>query len=252
MPVLAVIPARLASTRLPRKPLQLLGGAPLVVRVLERAASLPIIDRVVVATDAREIVEAIERVGGRAVMTSAEHRSGTERVAEVARRAEFSGYDVILNVQGDEPFLPADAAAGAVEQVRAGADVGTAAAPLDRDFVGEPARVKVVMTESGRALYFSRAPIPFPRDATAIPDGTYWQHLGVYAYRPAALERWVRAAPIALETIEQLEQLRALYYGLTIGVARLDRPAEPGIDTPTDLIRAESLWLASAMEGGDR
>jgi 3-deoxy-manno-octulosonate cytidylyltransferase (CMP-KDO synthetase) len=221
--------------------------------VWERAASLAIVDRVVVATDAPEIAQAIERVGGRAVMTSAEHRSGTERVAEVARRAEFSGYDVILNVQGDEPFLPAEAAAGAVEQVRAGADVGTAAAPLDRDLVGEPARVKVVMTESGRALYFSRAPIPFPRDATtAVPDGTYWQHLGVYAYRPAALERWVRAAPIALETIEQLEQLRALYYGLTIGVARLDRPAEPGIDTPTDLIRAESHWLASAMEEGAR
>jgi 3-deoxy-manno-octulosonate cytidylyltransferase (CMP-KDO synthetase) len=186
-------------------------------------------------------------------MTSAENRTGTERVAEVARRAEFAGYDVVLNVQGDEPFLPAEAAAGAVEQVRAGADVGTAAAPLDRDLVGEPARVKVVMTESGRALYFSRAPIPFARDpSAAVPAGAYWQHLGVYAYRRPALERWVRAAPIALETIEQLEQLRALYYGLTIGVARLDRPAEPGIDTPTDLIRAESRWLASAIEGGDR
>ena len=225
----------------------MLGGAPLVVRVWERVASLEIVDLVVVATDAPEIAEVIERVGGRAVLTSDAHRSGTERVAEVVRRAEFSRYDVALNVQGDEPFLPAEAATGAVEQVRAGADVGTAAAPLDRDLVGEPARVKVVMTASGRAMYFSRAPIPFLRDPTAIvPDGTYWQHLGVYAYRPATLERWVRSAPIPLETIEQLEQLRALYYGLTIGVARLDRPAEPGIDTPTDLIRAGSLWLASA------
>src|SRR5262249_37629868 len=158
---------------------------------------LPIVDQVVVATDAREIAEAIERVGGRVVLTSAEHRSGTERVAEVARRPGVAGAGVLLNGQGGEPFLPAGAGVGAGGQVRAGAGVETAAAPLDRDLVGEPARVKVVMTESGRALYFSRAPIPFLRDpATVVPEGMYWQHLGVYAYRGEALERWVRAAPI--------------------------------------------------------
>ncbi len=197
------------------------------------------------ATDAREIAAAVERVGGRVVMTSTSHQSGTERVAEVARLADYARYDMILNLQGDEPFLPAEAAVGAVAEVRSGADVGTAAAPLDPSSVADPARVKVVLMESGRALYFSRAAIPFQRDASRpVPDGTYWQHLGVYAYRPAVLERWVNSAPVALETIEQLEQLRALYYGLTIGVARLARPAEPGIDTPNDLIRAESFWPA--------
>jgi 3-deoxy-manno-octulosonate cytidylyltransferase (CMP-KDO synthetase) len=243
MPVLCVVPARLGSTRLARKPLQPLAGEPLIVRVWQRARALSVADEVVVATDAPEIRAVVERAGGRVAMTSTSHQSGTERVAEVAGRPEFASFDVVLNVQGDEPFLPAEAARGALAEVRSGADVGTAAAPLGQAAVADPGVVKVVIDRAGKALYFSRAPIPFQRDRNgAVPEGIYWQHVGVYAYRREALERWVRWPRPALEAMEQLEQLRALYYGLTIGVTRLARPAEPGIDTPNDLERAESLW----------
>jgi 3-deoxy-manno-octulosonate cytidylyltransferase (CMP-KDO synthetase) len=246
MPVLGVIPARLGSTRLVRKPLQLLGGEPLIVRVLTRMLEIEIADVVIVATDSPEIQAVVHRAGGRALMTAPFHESGTERVAEIARRPEFAGYDVVLNVQGDEPFLPGAAAAGAVARVRAGDDVGTAAVPLDEADADDPSRVKVVTDHGGRALYFSRAKIPFRRDPQAPADGQYWQHLGVYAYAPPALERWVRAPATRLERLEGLEQLRALYLGLTIGVARLREPASGGIDTPDDLARAEQQWHASA------
>jgi 3-deoxy-manno-octulosonate cytidylyltransferase (CMP-KDO synthetase) len=233
---------------LARKPLQLLGGEPLIVRVWQRAQALGVADEIVVATDAPEIQAVVERAGGRVLRTSAAHQSGTERVAEVAAHPDFTRFDIVLNLQGDEPFLPAPAATGAVDEVRRGADVGTAAAPLDAECAEDPGRVKVVIDRSGRALYFSRAPIPSPRDRSRpVPPGTYWQHLGVYAYGRETLERWVRWEPVALERIEQLEQLRALYHGLRFGVTRLDRPAEPGIDTPGDLLRAESLWPAYAM-----
>jgi 3-deoxy-manno-octulosonate cytidylyltransferase (CMP-KDO synthetase) len=245
MAVLGVIPARLGSTRLARKPLQLLRGMPLVLRVLERVRQLAVVDEVVVATDALEVGAVVERSGGRVVMTSPLHESGTERVAEVASRPEFAGFDLVLNIQGDEPFIPAEALRGAAERVRGGDDVGTASAPLDAALAADPARVKVVTDLAGRALYFSRAPIPWPRDAGVAPG--YRQHLGVYAYTPAALARWVALPPTALERVERLEQLRPLAHGFRIGVAPVAAPAAPGIDTPDDLARADALWDAHAM-----
>jgi 3-deoxy-manno-octulosonate cytidylyltransferase (CMP-KDO synthetase) len=251
-----VIPARLGSTRLARKPLQLLGGRPLVLRVLERVNQLGIGAVVVVATDSSEVQAIVERAGGRALMTSPHHQTGTERVAEVAARAEFARFEVILNVQGDEPFLPRAAASGALDQVTAGAEVGTAAIPLGAEGAGDPNRVKVVMDRSGRALYFSRSPIPYHAAALQESAGGYWQHLGVYAYTREALARWVAAEPTPLERIERLEQLRALDLGLRVGVARIGGGTtgadgwEGGIDTAEDLARAERRWLA--FEIGER
>lgn len=247
MPVLGVIPARLGSTRLARKPLQLLGGEPLIVRVLERVRAVPGITEVVVATDADDVRRVVERVGGRVSMTSHLHQSGTERVAEVFGRPEFASFDLVVNIQGDEPFLPVDAIRGSVLRVEAGDDVGTAAVPLPADQADDPARVKVVLDGAGRALYFSRARIPFQRDAgPTVTPPPYWQHLGVYAYSRAALARWVGAAATMLEETERLEQLRALDLGMRIGVVVLDRPAMPGIDTPDDLAAAERYWIAQA------
>jgi 3-deoxy-manno-octulosonate cytidylyltransferase (CMP-KDO synthetase) len=242
MPVLGVIPARLGSTRLPRKPLQLLGGVPLVLRVTERAVSLGCFDEVVIATDSADIARVVEGAGYRAVLTSPAHSSGTERVAEAAARPEFLRFDLIVNVQGDEPFLAEDAVAGAIARVRQGDQVGTAAAPLSADSAADPSRVKVVFDAAGRALYFSRAAIPALRDRSAPSDGLYWQHIGLYAFRPDTLRAWVALPPTRLEAAEQLEQLRPLHHGFHFGIARLRASALPGIDTPEDLRRAESHW----------
>ncbi|HSH46204.1 MAG TPA: NTP transferase domain-containing protein, partial [Longimicrobiales bacterium] len=157
--VLGVIPARLASERLPRKPLHLMAGRPLIEWVWRRVSSLPVLDRVVVATDADEVVDVVRRFGGDVVLTSEEHRSGTDRVAEVAALPEFSGHDIVVNVQGDEPFIANEQVAGAVEMVRAGWDVGTVAAPVGTlGAFRDPSVVKVVRNDRGGALYFSRAP----------------------------------------------------------------------------------------------
>lgn len=245
MPVLGVIPARLGSTRLPRKPLQVLAGVPLVVRVAQRVGAMEILDAVVVATDSPEVAAVVEDAGFRAELTDVRHRSGTDRVAEVAARSDYAGYELIVNVQGDEPFLPAEALRGALARVTGGDDVGTAAAPLAREYAGDPDRVKVVTDLHGRALYFSRAVIPYLRDAGPAGTGLYWQHLGVYAFSRPALRRWAGLAPTPLEQAECLEQLRALQHGLVLGVARLGEPAVPGVDTPDDLRRAEALWHAT-------
>jgi 3-deoxy-manno-octulosonate cytidylyltransferase (CMP-KDO synthetase) len=199
-------------------------------------------DALVIATDSPKILLVVEQAGFRGVLTSSTHQTGTERVAEVAGLTEFAGYDLIVNVQGDEPFVPREAVTGAIARVRAGDDVGTAAAPLPAAQAADPARVKVVMDAAGRALYFSRAAIPFIRDPDGFDRGLYWQHLGVYACRRAALIRWVALAPTPIETAERLEQLRALQHGITFGIALLDAPVLPGIDTPEDLERAEAHW----------
>ena len=240
--VLGVVPARLGAERLPGKPLRPLAGRPLVEWVVRNAQESGALDTVVVATEAREVAQAVERAGFRAVMTRETHPSGTSRVAEVAALVEFAPYAVVVNVQGDEPFLPAEAIRGAVREVERGADVGTAAVPLEAEAAASPDVVKVVLGEDGRALYFSRSLIPYPRDAGA--DVRYWQHLGVYAFRPAALARWVGLPPTAAEQAEKLEQLRPLGHGMSFGVARLAEPALPGIDTEDDLRRAEA-WLGA-------
>jgi len=238
VPVLGVIPARLGSSRLPRKPLLPLGGEPLIVVVTRRIAELAMCDRLVVATDAREIADAVAEAGFEAVMTSPNHASGTARVAEVVAKPAFSNFNFILNVQGDEPFVAAAAVRGALACLEGGDPLGTAAGSLDRALVNDPSRVKVVVDARGRAVYFSRAPIPFDRDGNG--DVVYHQHVGVYAYTREALEAWVRLPPVPEEQWERLEQLRPLLHGIPMGVTLFDGPAAPGIDTPADLKWAEA------------
>jgi 3-deoxy-manno-octulosonate cytidylyltransferase (CMP-KDO synthetase) len=244
MRVLGVIPARLGSTRLPHKPLQPLAGEPLIVRVVERVLDHGLVDELVVATDSSRIAEAVKASRVRVVMTDAAHPSGTDRVAEVAGRQEFARFDVVANIQGDEPFLTRDALAASLARVGAGDDIGTAAAPLDPALAGDPSRVKVVFDHRGRALYFSRALIPHRRGPEQPADQLYWQHVGIYAYSRAAISRWPTLPRSPAEQAEQLEQLRALHCGMVIGVARLESAVLPGIDTPEDLRRAEAHWHA--------
>jgi len=161
VPVLGVIPARLGSSRLPRKPLRLLAGEPLVLRVVRRLIEFAACDRVVVATDATEIAAVVRAAGFEAVLTASTHESGTERIAEVVARQDYAGFDLILNVQGDEPLVAAAAVAGTLDRLRQGDPIGTAAGRLDPALAGDPNRVKVVVGPGGRAVYFSRAPIPF-------------------------------------------------------------------------------------------
>ncbi len=247
MTTLAVIPARLGATRLPRKPLRLLGGVPLVLRVLDRVRSLGLADEVVVATEAQEVAEVVLAAGGLAVLTAESHPSGTDRVAEVARLPQFSRHEIVVNVQGDEPFMRGDAMAGAVAMVRDGGfDLGTAAGRRGPEILGDPNLVKVVRQDDGRALYFSRAPIPFLRDEAdaSTRDSVILQHMGIYAARRDALERWVSLPPHPLEQIEKLEQLRALAAGLSMGVAIVDAPSWGEVNTEDDLLRADAHWTA--------
>lgn len=246
MNVLVVIPARLAASRLPRKPLRLVGGAPLVTRVWERVAALGLANAVVVACDSLEVADAVHTAGGVAVLTRADHPSGTDRIAEVVLRPEYVPYEVVLNVQGDEPFIPCEALIGCLDMVRErGFALGTAAAPASPECLADPDVVKVVTASDGRAMYFSRAPIPWCRDAAdaAERNTLVRQHIGVYAYRRAALLEWVALAPHPLERVERLEQLRALAAGLTMGVAVINEPAPLGVDTEEDLARANARWL---------
>ena len=240
-----MIPARLGATRLPRKPLRPLGGAPLVVRVFERVQALGLADRVVAATESPEVMDVLAQHGAEGVMTSDQHPSGTDRVAEVARRPEYAGYDIIVNVQGDEPFMRGDAMAGAIGMVRdRGFDLGTAAGKRGPEILADPNCVKVVRDDAGRALYFSRAPIPFLRDESdrTTRDALVLQHMGIYAARRDALAKWVSLPPHPLERIEKLEQLRALAAGLTMGVAIVDAPSWGEVNTEEDLMRANAHW----------
>jgi 3-deoxy-manno-octulosonate cytidylyltransferase (CMP-KDO synthetase) len=245
--VLAVIPARLASRRLPRKPLADLGGTSLIVRVWERVSALGVADAVAVATDSDEIAAVCRDAGASIVMTDETLESGTHRVAQAVARGGFEA-GVVVNVQGDEPFVAADAVRAAVEEVRSGWDVGTVATPVRTAAAWrDPAVVKVVRGERGRALYFSRSPIPHPRDggptAEALVEGGFLRHLGVYAYTPEALARWAALPAAPLERIEQLEQLRPLAAGMGIGVGVVPEAAR-GVDTPEDLAAARERWAA--------
>ena len=246
MRTLAVIPARLGATRLPRKPLRLLAGVPIIVRVLERVRALRVADHVVVATDSEEIADAVLDAGGEAIPTAVSHPSGTDRVAEAVRTAFEDQYDAILNVQGDEPFVSGAAVRGALAQVtERGFPLGTAAAFAPRGVLANADVVKVVAADDGGAMYFSRAPIPFLRDGAdaAMLDEHVLHHVGVYAYTPEALEHWVGLPPHPLERIERLEQLRPLAAGMRMGIAVIDGPVRGGIDTEADLERAQREWM---------
>jgi 3-deoxy-manno-octulosonate cytidylyltransferase (CMP-KDO synthetase) len=244
--VLGVIPARLGAERLPGKPLRLLGGQPLIQRVALNARASGAFDELVVASDADEVLAAAQAAGVRGVRTRTDHPSGTSRVAEVAALPEFAGAGIVVNVQGDEPFLAPAAIRAAIGEVVKGWDVGTVAVPLEAGAAESPGVVKVVIDELGRALYFSRARIPHDRSGRG--GVRYWQHVGVYAYRADALALWGTLPPTDAEEAEKLEQLRALGHGMTIGVARLDVAALPGIDTEDDLRRAESHLAATANQ----
>jgi 3-deoxy-manno-octulosonate cytidylyltransferase (CMP-KDO synthetase) len=247
MRTLAVIPARLGATRLPRKPLRLLAGLPLVVRVWQRVAEMTVVDRVVIATDSDEVADVAAQNGAEVAMTNASHSSGTERVAEVAARAEFAGFDIVINVQGDEPFVSNRAVLGATRMVaEARYPIGTVAVLATPDILNDPNVVKVVAAQDGRAMYFSRGAIPFLRDTqdAELQRRLIWQHIGVYAYERSALMRWVDLPRAPLEHIERLEQLRPLAAGIPIGVSLVDEPVRPGIDTEQDLERANREWTA--------
>jgi 3-deoxy-manno-octulosonate cytidylyltransferase (CMP-KDO synthetase) len=243
--MLAVIPARIGATRLPRKPLRDLAGKPLIVRVWERVQAMNVADRCVVATDSDEVASAATTAGAECVMTRGDHPSGTDRVAEVAARPEFGSYDAIVNIQGDEPFVQRDAVVGAAAIVSSGRfPLGTAAAHAAPAILGQADVVKVVTADDGRALYFSRARIPFIRDDADAPLAATLvrQHIGVYAYTRDALDRWVHLPQHPLERIERLEQLRPLAAGIAMGVAVIDEPPLGGIDTEDDLARASARW----------
>jgi 3-deoxy-manno-octulosonate cytidylyltransferase (CMP-KDO synthetase) len=247
MGTLVVIPARLGAMRLPRKPLRLLSGLPLIVRVWQRISQMNLADAVVVATDDESVASAVQAVGAECVMTSDEHTSGTERVAEVASQPRFRQYTTIVNVQGDEPFIGPGAVKGAAELVSTGRfPLGTAASHASAEILDTPSLVKVVVADDGRAMYFSRAPIPYLRDQADAAKRAQrtLQHIGVYAYSREALNEWVSLPPHPLEEIERLEQLRPLAAGLPIGVAVTSEAPASGIDTEEDLERANARWDA--------
>lgn len=249
--VLGVIPARLGSTRLPRKPLQPLLGAPLITWVWDRAMGIAALDRVIVATDAPAVRDACRPWGAEVMMTSPDHASGTDRTWEVVRRLE-EPFDIIVNVQGDEPLMDADHVEKAVALVRSGHDVGTCAAPISSDeSFNDPSVVKVVLRTDGSALYFSRAAIPHRREPQSAggagAPSIRLRHIGLYAYARHALERWVSIEPSTLEREERLEQLRALQEGLRIGVAVVADGGHGGVDTVADLARVEGLMQAQGM-----
>ena len=241
MKVVGVIPARWGSTRFPGKSLAPLCGKPLIQWVVEGTRKARSLDELIVATDDRRIRDAVEGLGVRVAMTRPDHATGTDRIHEAA---QGSGADIVINIQGDEPLIRAeliDELAG-VLRGDAGWDMATAARPIDseRD-VQAPSVVKVVFDASGRAMYFSRAPIPYVRDAGAAGnEPLHWCHIGIYAYRAAFLDRFVRAPQSPAERAESLEQLRALHMGARIAVVRA---AEKGIgvDTPEDVPYVEEL-----------
>ena len=218
----------------------------MVVWVARRVSDLGLADRVVVATDAPEIQAVVRRAGYEAVMTSDRHETGTERVSEVVGHKDFRAFDLILNVQGDEPLVAAAAILGSVARLHAGDPIGTAAGSLDAALANDPARVKVVVDAAGHARYFSRAPIPFDRDGSGAVR--YHQHVGVYAYTRDALERWVRLAPVPEERWERLEQLRPLLHGMPIGVTLFAEAPAPGVDTAADAALVERLLTQTLKE----
>ncbi len=241
MRVVGVIPSRWASTRLPGKSLIDICGKPLVQWVVEAAGKADLIDELLVATDDQRIVDTVEPLGIRAVMTSPDHPSGTDRIAEAICGIDA---DLVVNIQGDEPLLDAALLDQLVRVMSEddGWDMATAATPIiDKSDIDESSVVKVVTAQDGCALYFSRSVIPFIRDNDGVSGKElYMRHLGVYAYRREFLEKLVNTPPCALENAEKLEQLRALYIGARMIVVGTE-DAGIGVDTPEDVIKVEKI-----------
>ncbi|MQY52032.1 3-deoxy-manno-octulosonate cytidylyltransferase [Rhodocyclus gracilis] len=250
-----VIPARYASTRLPGKPLLDLGGMPMVVRVARRALAAGA-DEVWVATDHEAVQTAVAACGIPVMLTREDHASGTERLAEVVEQRGWDDETIIVNVQGDEPLIEPGLIAQTARQLAdSGAEIATVAHPVTQaeDFFN-PNVVKVVCTDRGDALYFSRAPIPYARDhfarqtagqpASLPAEFTALRHIGLYAYRARFLRRYAQLLPSPLESVEALEQLRALWHGYRISVTVSDALPAPGVDTPADAERVRRLLAA--------
>lgn len=251
MSFIAVIPARAASTRLPDKPLLDIAGKPMVVRTAERAA-LSRAERVVVATDDDRIRDAVQQHGFQALMTRADHPTGTDRLSEIAERLGLDDEAVVVNVQGDEPLIEPDLINAVADLLSRSPDaaIATCAAPIqDSDALFNPNVVKVVCDSRQRALYFSRAPIPWARDALAdgsrhlAPGLPALQHIGLYAYRAAFLKRFPSLTVRPLEKFESLEQLRAMENGFSISVLPISGHPAAGVDTETDLARVREIFI---------
>ena len=238
MKVACIIPSRYGSTRLPGKPLRLIGGEPLIRRVYERVILAKTPDLVMVATDDERILKEVQNFGGRAIITAKTHRTGTDRLAEAAEN--LIDYDIIINVQGDEPFISPAIIDQLVNVLKNSRDLSmaTVATPMKEKEYNDSSAVKVVMNQKQEALYFSRSLIPFPREIKQFP---VWKHVGIYAYRRDFLLHYAKMEQTPLEKVESLEQLRALENGYKIGVI-ITQTESIGIDTEEDLIRANEYW----------
>ncbi len=246
-----VIPARYASTRLPGKPLLNIAGKPMILHVLDRALESGYAD-VVVATDDQRIADVVSASGHQVMLTSPDHETGTDRLAEVATKHGWASEDIVVNLQGDEPLIPPAVIQQLVSLLSGddAAEMATLMTPIHTiEDLLNPNIVKAVAGEFQQALYFSRAPIPYPRDAFAVdksvmPAGNYYRHLGMYAYRVKALKTIPTLPPTALEQLEKLEQLRPLANGMRILLGIVDQAPGHGVDTPEDLTRVEAIIAA--------
>jgi 3-deoxy-manno-octulosonate cytidylyltransferase (CMP-KDO synthetase) len=243
-----VIPARYGSSRLPGKPLIELAGKPMIQHVYERALATGVAD-IVIATDDQRIFDVARGFGANVVMTSIDHENGTERIAEVAQKLGWSGDDVIVNVQGDEPLIPRElielTAKGLLDHPQAG--MSSLCTPIESaEDAFDPNAVKVVLDNAGFAMYFSRAPIPWDRElyksgqANVTQIAPVYRHIGMYGYRVSFLQHYASMEVTALEQAECLEQLRALCYGVKIHMGIIDQPPGHGVDTPDDVARVEA------------
>jgi 3-deoxy-manno-octulosonate cytidylyltransferase (CMP-KDO synthetase) len=254
-----VIPARIASTRLPGKPLLEIGGKPMVVRVAEQAKQSGA-QQILIATDHEPILSAVRQHGFEACMTRADHSSGTDRIAEVVAQQNWADETIVVNVQGDEPLIPPALIRSVAKHLfdHPECAIATACHPIhDEASMRNPNIVKAVLDKDGNALYFSRAPIPYPRDIFAATSLTpalsrgerelpatipVLRHIGIYAYRASFLRAFGQLAPAAIEQIEALEQLRALWHGYKIGVTITHEAPPSGVDTEADLLAARKIF----------
>ncbi len=251
-PFLVVIPARYASTRLHAKPLADIAGKPMVVHVAQRARASGA-KAVWVATDHQQVFDAVRSHGHQALMTRSDHATGTDRIAEVAEQLGLAADEIVVNVQGDEPLIAPELIRAVAQSLdeHATASIATACHPItDVETLLNPNAVKVVLDHGGHALYFSRAPIPYPRDSLALNQGALpaglpsYRHIGIYAYRARFLRLYNRLEPAAIERFEALEQLRALWHGYRIAVAVTASAPESGVDTVEDLERVRRSFAA--------
>lgn len=251
-----VIPARFASTRLPGKPLLEIGGKPMVVRVAEQASQSGA-RQIIIATDHEPIIAAAAAHGFNACMTRIDHSSGTDRIAEVAALQGWADDTIVVNVQGDEPLIPPALIRAVALHLHQHPEcaIATACHPIhDENSLRNPNIVKAVADKNGNALYFSRAPIPYPRDAfaqnAALPrELPVLRHVGIYAYRAVFLRDFGKLAPAAIEQFEALEQLRALWHGYKIGITITQDAPPSGVDTEADLLSARALFESSHIQG---